>query len=98
MLRIDEIQVKKTENSKLNLEAVQKILEGCLRNVASATERAVIQNGQTITVVLQRPISLQTVNKILSFFSKKDIKIVQLNWNGKDTETASRGYLEVSIS
>ena len=105
MLRIDKIFVKIDQNSKLSLLKVRKILEEKLKEVASATNFKVEQRVEKISehyevkleLILEKPISLQSANKILNAFTKERIIIKQVTWQRKEYGAFRRGHLDILV-
>ncbi len=98
MLRTDKIIVKVDEKSRFSIEKVQQILEVSLNVAASATKYTMLpQEERKIEVILERFISLPTVNKILNAFSKARIIIQDVHWVREEIGPFRRGNLEISI-
>lgn len=97
MLRTDKIFIKLVENSETNLCKVCEILEEKLKKVASATNFRIEQTSTQIEVILEDPISLPTVNKIVNEFRDKRLKIYDLHWKRMEIGPFIRGYLEIIV-
>ena len=98
MLRTDKIFVKLAEVPRTDLTKVREILEDKLKQVASATNFRIEQTQEQIEVILQDPISLPTVNKILNTFHDKRLKIYDMHWKRTEIGPFIRGYLEIVVS
>ena len=97
MLRTDKIFIKLVENSETNLCKVCEILEEKLKKVVSATNFRIEQTSTQIEVILEDPISLPTVNKIVNEFRDKRLKIYDLHWKRMEIGPFIRGYLEIIV-
>lgn len=98
MLRTDKIFIKLAEVSRTDLNKVRVILENKLKKVASATNFRIEQTSTQIEVILEDPISLPTVNKIVNEFRDKRLKIYDLHWKRMEIGPFIRGYLEIILS
>jgi len=98
MLRTDKIFVKLAEVPRTDLTKVREILEEKLKKVASATNFRIEQTSTQIEVILQDPISLPTVNKIINEFRNKRLIIYDLHWKRNAIGPFILGYLEIVVS
>ena len=98
MLRTDKIFVKLAEVPRTDLTKVREILEDKLKQVASATNFRIEQTSTRIEVILQAPISLPTVNKIVNEFRNKRLIIYDLHWKRKAIGPFIQGHLEIIVS
>lgn len=98
MLRIDKINVKIDEESRLTFQKVRETLEEKLKKAASSTRFKVREEEMGIEILLEEPISLPTVNKILIAFSDERMIIKKLTWDRKEIGAFRRGYLEIIVS
>ena len=98
MLRTDKIFIKLVDDSRTDFEKVRVILEDKLKKVASATNFRIEQTSAQIEVILEDPISLPTVNKIINEFRNKRVKIYDLHWKRMEIGPFIRGYLEIIVS
>ena len=98
MLRTDKIIIKLAEVPRTNLSRVREIMEETLKKVASATNFRIEQTPMQIEVILQDPISLPTVNRIINAFRDKRMIIYDVHWKRKADGPFIRGYLEMIIS
>ena len=98
MLRTDKIFIKLAENPKTDLCNVRLILEEKFKKVASATNFKIEQTPAQIEVILEDPISLPTVNKIVNEFRNKRLIIYDLHWKRTTIGPFIKGYLEIVVS
>lgn len=98
MLRVDKIYVKKEEGSRLNFSRVQEIAEKKLQQAASSTKFRATQDGVKLEIIIGKPISLQTANKIFKIFSEERIKIKKVVWETEQIGVFETGKLEVTVS
>lgn len=98
MLRVDKIFVRLSDDSRTSLCKVRQTLEDKLDRVASSTNYKVEQTELQIEVILQKPISLPTVNQILNSFKDERIIIYDLHWRRKEFGAFRLGYLEIVVS
>lgn len=98
MLRIDKIFVRLADYPKTSLCKVRNTLETKLKDVASATNYRVEQNEMQIEVILEKPISLQTANKIINAFRKERMIIYDVHWKRATIGAFIRGYLEIVVA
>lgn len=98
MLRIDEICVKKEENSRVALSDVRQCIENVMQKNASSINFIVTEEDNQIKVILERSISFQTLNKILKAFDNKRMKLMKLTLERKMVGIFRRGHLEIIIS
>jgi len=98
MLRTDKIFIKLAELPRTDLFKVREILEDKLKQVASATNFKIEQTPMQIEVILQDPISLPTVNKIINEFRNKRLIIYDLHWKRNAIGPFILGYLEIVVS
>ena len=98
MLRIDRILVKISKQERTsNMPKVISTLEGKLKEVASATNFKLEKTETQIEVILEKPISLQTANKIINAFRKERMIIYEVNWKRKQYGALILGYLEIIV-
>ena len=98
MLRTDKIIVKLAEVPRTNVSKVREIMEETLKKVASATNFRIEQTPMQIEVILQDPLSLPTVNRIINAFRDKRMIIYDVHWKRKADGPFIRGYLEIILS
>lgn len=98
MLRTNEICVKKTETSIISFEMIQLCIEKVFKKNASAIEYRIVEEENSLKVILERSISFQTVNKILLAFDEKRMKILKVTLEREEIGPFIRGHLEVIIS
>jgi len=99
MLRIDKIFVKVPKKGPINImPKVTSVLDGKLKEVASATNFKLEKNETQIEVILEKPISLQTANKIINAFRNERLIIHEVNWKRKQYGAVILGYLEIIVS
>lgn len=98
MLRTDQILVTKEKSSHVSLKTIQLCIEEVLQKNASAIKYRIVEEEKGIKVILERPISFQTVNKILLAFDEKRMKLLKVTLNREEIGPFIRGHLEVIVS
>lgn len=99
MLRIHEICVKKEEKSGITFSTIQQSIEHVMQKNASAIKYKIVEEESQLRVILDGPISLQTVNKILLVFDDKRMKLMKMTLERKMIgEVFARGHLEIVVS
>lgn len=98
MLRTDQICVMKEKTSLISFATIQLCVEEALHKNASAIKYRIAEEENCLNVILERPISFQTVNKILLAFDKKRMKLLKVTLNREEIGPFIRGHLEVIVS
>jgi len=98
MLRIHEICVKKEEKSRITFSNIQQSIEYVMQKNASAIRYRIVEEENQIKVFLERPISFQTLNKILLVFDDKRMRIIKVTLERKELGVFIRGHLEIVVS
>lgn len=98
MLRVDKIYVSKEQGSRLNFSMLQEIAEKKLQQAASSTKFRATQDAVRLEIIIGKPISLQTANKIFKIFSEEGIKIKKIVWETEQIGVFEIGKLEVTVS
>lgn len=98
MLRIHEICVKKEEESRVTFSTVQQSIEYVMQKNASAIKYRAVEEDNQLKVFLERPISFQTLNKILLVFDDKRMRIMKVTLERKNLGAFIRGHLEIIVS
>lgn len=98
MLRVDKIFVKLRDDSRTSMSKVRQTLEDKLDRVASSTKYKVEETELKIEVILQKPISIPTVNQILNSFDDERMIIHDVHWKRTEIGAFRLGYLEIEVS
>lgn len=99
MLRINEICVKKEEKSRVAFSNVQESIEHVMQKNASAINYKIVEEEHQLKVMLDKPISLQTANKILLSFDNKRMKLMKVSLERKMIgEVFAKGHMEIIVS
>lgn len=98
MLRIDKITVKKVPGAGVTLYELEEVMYQKMKEGASSTKFRITQEEGNLLVYIEKPISLQTVNRIFRTFSNEGIKIKKIVWESEMIGPHERGNLEVIVS
>lgn len=98
MIGISQIRLTKREDSKLMLKDVKDVIGQELKKVASATRFRILEYNEELSIGLSRPISLQTVNKLIHNLQLQRIKIKSFSWEEYKEGPIRRGKMYIIIS
>lgn len=99
MIRVDEIRVKKEENSKVTFERIQQIIEKTLKEKASATRYSLSEDEEKVTLILAESKKFPIAYQILKGFDDARIKVVKFTHETKMFGGIfPRGCLDIIIS
>lgn len=98
MIGISQIRLTKCEASRLLMADVKAIVTQELGKVASATKFRILDYDEQLSIMIGRPISLQTVNKLIHNLQVKRVKIKSFSWEEYKDGPIRRGKMDIYIS
>jgi len=98
MIGISQIRLVKHETSSILLADVKKVISQELKKVAPATKFRILEHDEQLSIGPSRPISLQTINKLIHNLQEKRIKIKKFSWEEYGEGPIRRGKMYIIIS
>ena len=99
MIGISQIRLRRENNEQLQSFAKEKkIVKKRIEELASATKFEIWEDGEKLCVMLLRPISLQTVDKIMHTLQENRISIRSFSWEVYKEGPIRRGKMEIIVS
>lgn len=97
MIGITQIRLTKNETSELLLSNVEIIVTKELKSIASAIKFKILAHDEKLSIGLSRPISLQTVNKLINNLQENKITIKSFSWEEIEEGAVRRGRMNIII-